>query len=259
MLKKLNLIMNSDNFSSFVDKLQDLTGIEDTIKIKISKDHLLMYSIMGNEGQVSAMKCFLLDTKLYISNFAEEDNYDFVLTSSSKFVKNIKFFDPKKQIKLEISAKPVPDEDNLQQIRTIHLSNGKLKISSIGAELHKIRDLNKKFIDTKLDLKKSKWNFTISVEDFTNIKKLSTINNEDRILNINVLNNKVFFSEVSKWELEVDDVSVSNQHIMFNKKYLSNIDLDKGDIKFHIFENFILIKDDESNLMLSFEQDFSTD
>ena len=75
--------MNSDNFLAFVDKLQDLTGIEDTIKMKISKDHILIYSILGNEGQVSAMKCFLLDTKTYISNFEEEENYDFVLTSSS--------------------------------------------------------------------------------------------------------------------------------------------------------------------------------
>ena len=35
-------------------------------------------------------------------------------------------------------------------------SNGKLKISSIGAESHKIKDLNKSFIEKKLDIKKAK-------------------------------------------------------------------------------------------------------
>jgi hypothetical protein len=48
-------------------------------------------------------------------------------------------------------------------------------------------------------------------------------------------------------------------YIIFNKKYLGNINSDKEFINFNIFENFILIKDEESNLMLSFEQDFSTD
>lgn len=259
MIKKLNLEFKTDTFLNFVEKLQDLTGIEDTLKLKISKDNILIYSIMGNEGQVSAMKCYLLTTSDFITNFNEEGSYDFVLTSSSKFVKNLKFFDPKKTIKLELSAKPLPEEDDVFQIRTINLSNGKLKISSIGAELHKLRDLNKKFIDTKLDLKKSKWRFKLSTEDYTNIKKLSTINNEDRILNINVLNKKVYFSEISKWELEVDEVDVSNQHIMFGKKYLSNINPTNDQVVFNIFENFILIKDEESNLMLSFEQDFSTD
>jgi len=38
-----------------------------------------------------------------------------------------------------------------------------------------------------------------------------------------------------------------------------NINSDNEMINFFIFENFILIKDTESNLMLSFEQDFSTD
>jgi len=259
MTKKLVFNFNLENFPKFVEKLQDLTGIDDTIKIKINKDFTLMYSILGNEGQVSAMKCFTVETKKFIDNFNENESYDFVLTSSSKFVKNIKFFNPSKPIKFEITAKPVADEDDLLQIRTMHLSNGKLKISSIGAELHKIKDLTKTFVDNKLDVKKSRWKFIVQNEDFSNIKKLSTINSEDRILNINVSNNKVYFNEISKWELEVDDVQLPNQNFMFSKKYLSYINTDNENVVFNIFDNFILIKDEDSNLMLSFEQDFSND
>ena len=46
---------------------------------------------------------------------------------------------------------------------------------------------------------------------------------------------------------------------MLNKRFLSCINDDMENIEFNIFETFMLIKDDISNLMLSFEQDFSED
>jgi len=258
---KKNLIINfkSSSFQNFLDKIQDLTTIEDVLKIKINKDFIIIYSILGNEGQVSAMKSYTLITSDYLENYKEEETYDLVVVSAVKFVKNLKFFDTSKPIKIEISAKSLPDSDDIMQIRTINFTNGKLKITSIGAENHKIRDLNKKFIDTKLDVKKSRWNFEVNVEDFTNIKKLSQINSEDKIMNINVLNKKVFFNETSKWELEVDEIDVPNQNFILNKKYLSFINKENENITFNIFDNFILIKDNDSSLMLSFEQDFSND
>ena len=40
-------------------------------------------------------------------------------------------------------------------------------------------------------------------------------------------------------------------------KFLSCINDQLEEITFNIFDNFMLIKDQESNLMLSFEQDFN--
>jgi hypothetical protein len=48
-----------------------------------------------------------------------------------------------------------------------------------------------------------------------------------------------------------DDI---NTQLIVNKKFLSCVNDKKENLEFNIFENFILIKDDESNLMLSFEQ-----
>jgi hypothetical protein len=96
-------------------------------------------------------------------------------------------------------------------------------------------------------------------EDFADVKKLCSINNEDRILNINVSNGKVSMNESTKWELEIDEIEPRNTNLIFGKKYLSNINADKDYINFSIFETFILVKDDNSNLMISFEQDFTAD
>ena len=71
-----------------------------------------------------------------------------------------------------------------------------------------------------------------------------------------VVNGEVTFSEKSSWELLVDTIESRNSNLILNKRFLSCIN-DKLDIiEFIIFENFMLIKDDNSNLMLSFEQSF---
>ncbi len=94
---------------------------------------------------------------------------------------------------------------------------------------------------------------TVNQDD---IKKLSNINSEGKTLSINVdKDGVVIISEQSVWDLEVDNVGVSNKNIIFSKTFLGNINNNET-IEFHVFENFILNKDKESDLMISFEQTF---
>ena len=259
MAQKLSLKFNQSKFSDLISKLKDLTGIEDVIKIKFDRDNMVLYSVLQNEQQVSAMKTYVVKTNDYLQGFDSDETIDFVVTSAPKFVKNIQFFNTEKDIKLDIIYKPVPEEDNLMHVRSAQLSNGKLKISVIGGEQYKVRQITKSFIDTRLNPKNSKWSFKVSNQDFSDIKKLSNINSEDRIINITVQDGKVTFNETSKWELEVDSIESKSQHLIFGKKYLSNINCEDETITFHIFETFILVREKDSSLMLSFEQDFSTE
>jgi len=116
--------------------------------------------------------------------------------------------------------------------------------------------MNKNSLEKGLDIRNKRWSFKITKEDFQDIKKLSSINGT-KLLNINVKEGKVKILETSTWELDIDDINDSdrNVNLILNKRFLSSIN-DKEEIVFNIFDNFMLIKDDESNLMLSFEQDF---
>ena len=259
MSKKLSLKFKQDSFTEFLEKFSDLTSIDDVVKLKIDKDETLMYSVISNEVTVLALKNYIIKTKDFIENFNEEETYDFIITSANKFAKNLKFINPNQPIKVDLTTKKSPDDDYVYQVRAAQFTNGKMKITTIGGENYRIRDLTKVVLNARLDTKNSKWNFQITQEDFNNIKKLSTINNEDKTFNITVDKGIVTFHEPNKWELEVAEIKPHNSTIIFNKKYLGNINSDKELINFNIFENFILIKDTESNLMLSFEQDFSTD
>ena len=150
------------------------------------------------------------------------------------------------------------DED-INITRFLQIKNGKLKIALQGGEPSEIRDIAKDVLSKRVDIKNSKWNFKISKSEFQDIKKLSSINSEGKVIHLNVDDKKVLLSETSTWEFQVDEVDITDRHLMFNKTFLPSISDNSDNISFYVFETFILTKDDTSHLMISFEQDFSVD
>jgi hypothetical protein len=142
--------------------------------------------------------------------------------------------------------------------RSIQVVGGKLKVNWLAGERYEMRDINKDVLKQRLDIKNRKWCFKLSTQEFSDVKKLSSINS-DKIININVNSGKVVLSETAAWELEIDEIEERNANLIFNKRFLNCIDADREFIEFSMFETFILIKDEQTNLMLSYEQDFSDD
>ena len=73
------------------------------------------------------------------------------------------------------------------------------------------------------------------------------------------IDKKVVLSELSTWEFQVDEVDLTDRHLMFNKTFLPSINDESDKIEFYVFDTFILTKDETSHLMISFEQDFTTE
>jgi hypothetical protein len=63
-MSKLTIQLKRDKFEDFLTKLEDLSKISDTIKLKIDSENILMYSIVG-ETILLAFKSYLVDTKDY--------------------------------------------------------------------------------------------------------------------------------------------------------------------------------------------------
>ena len=255
MANKVKFKIKSEKFTDFISKLDDLTKIEDTIKLKIDNDNILMYSMMGGNVML-AFKNYLINTRDYL-DYGDDLEYsiDIIIANAKKFVKNLNFIKDSDKVTMEITYKESPDDDTIMTGRSLQVVGGKLKVNWMAAEHFEMRDINKVALKQRLDLKSRKWNFSISKSDFSDVKKLSSINGE-RIININIMSGKVLLSENAAWELEIDSIDDRNASLMLNKKFLSCINDDMENIEFNIFETFMLIKDDISNLMLSFEQNF---
>jgi len=257
-MSKIKFKVKNDKFGDFLEKLDDLTKISTTIKLKIDNENILIYSVLG-KAAVLAFKNFNFKTKdLFDIKEDLEHTYDIVILEGKKFVKNLQFLQGNEKITFEISYKENQDDDTVMDARAIQIVGGKLKINWIGGEHYEIRDMTKDSLDKGLDLKNKKWSFRITKSDYSDIKKLSSINGT-KLLNIAVDKGNVKILETSAWELEIDEIEDRNANFILNKKFLSCINDTKEEIVFNIFENFMLIKDEESNLMLSFEQDWSDD
>jgi len=259
MADKVKFKINSDKFVDFISKLDDLTKIEDTIKLKIDNDNILMYSMMSSGQTMLAFKNYLVNTREYLE-YGDDLEYsiDIIIANAKKFVKNLNFIKDSEKITFEISYKESPDDDTIMNGRSLQIVGGKLKVNWIAGEHYEMRDINKGALSQRLNLKNRKWFFNINKSEFSDVKKLSSINSE-RIINISVLSGKVTLSERASWELGIESIDDDRSaSLMLNKKFLSCIN-EMDNIEFSIFETFMLVRDDNSNLMLSFEQDFSDD
>jgi hypothetical protein len=256
MANKIKFKIKSDKFSDFINKLEDLTKISDTIKLKIDNDNILMYSMLGGNVML-AFKNYLINTRDYLE-YGDDMEYsmDVIIANAKKFVKNLNFIKESDKITLEISYKESQDDDTVMSARSLQIVGGKLKVNWISGEHYEMRDINKVALSQRLNLKNRKWAFAIEKSDFSDVKKLSSINGE-RIINIGVVEGKVLLSERAAWEMEIGSIeSTRSANLILNKKFLSCINDSVESIEFSIFDTFMLVKDEYSNLMLSFEQDF---
>lgn len=256
MADKIKLVIKNDRFQDLIDKLSDLTSIDDTVKLKIDSENILIYSMLGGNVML-AFKNFLIKTNDY---FEIKDeliySYDVIIANCNKFVKNLEFLKTQPKITMTLSCKESQDDSSVMSARSIQIVGGKLKVNWLAAERYEMRDINKDVLSQRLDLKNRKWSFIITKEDFLDVKKLSNINS-DKVININVVDGKVILSEKAAWELEIGETERKSASLIFNKRFFKCIDADKEEIEFSMFETFMLIKDNNSNLMLSYEQDFS--
>lgn len=255
MSDKLKFNLKKENFQKFMDRLSDLTSIDSTVKLKIDNEHILAYSMLGGKVMLG-FKNYLLNTKEFFDlNEDLELTYDVILPNVGKLVKNLEFLSESDKISVEINCKESPDDESLMVARGIQFKGGRLKVKWLAGESYEVRDINKNILKQRLDLRNRDWSFVLTNKEFNDIKKLSSINSE-KIININVNDGKVIISETKAWELEVDEIEKKSANLIFNKRFFKCINPDLEQIEFNLFETFILIKDSESNLMLSYEQDF---
>ena len=242
MANKIKFTVISDKFEDFINKLSDLTTIDDTIKLKIDNDNILMYSMLGGNVML-AFKNYLIDKSDYLKSDELEFTYDVIIANSKKFVKNLGFIKSSDKITIELNCKESPEDETIMNTRSIQVVGGKLKVNWLAGERYEMKDINKTVLSQRLDTKNRKWSFKLENQDFLDVKKLSSINS-DKIINISVQSGKVVLSETSAWELEIGEIEDRNANLIFNKRFLNCINDSLNSIEFSMFETFILIKDE---------------
>jgi len=135
-----------------------------------------MYSMLGGNVML-AFKNYLINTREYL-DYGDDLDYsmDVIIVNAKKFVKNLNFIKESEKITMEITYKESPDDDTIMNARSLQVVGGKLKVNWLAGEHFEMRDINKVVLKQRLDFKNRKWNFNISKSEFSDVKKLSSIN-----------------------------------------------------------------------------------
>ncbi len=252
--QKIEFIVNKDTIGLFIQKLNDITKISDNVRIKIDSDNILIYGLVGDTA-ILAFKSHLLNTSQFVDTRPFEYLLDFVIVGAKKWAKNFNFFEYKEKTKFILSFKDNEDNANIKNVRTFTIQDTNLKITQLGDQPNRLRDISKGVLEQKFNPKICNWSFNLNSDVLDKVKRISN-NSDEKIITASIKDKKVYFSESSKWTLLVGDTELEDSiDISFDNSYLSNINSTSDKVEFHVFDTTILFKEEQnSNLLISFEQ-----
>lgn len=244
---KFSMSLSQLNF--FLDKVHDLLSIDNEILLKINNDNILLYSIVGEKMNVNAFKSFIFKTDEVFS-FSDQlpKEIRFIIINGSKFESVLKnYLDYNETINCEFFMNDDTYADNLK------LKNSKLKLSVSGGDLRgmnttiDIEKINKTLNKDNIDFK-----FVLDKNSYAKIKKIASIDTENDILTLNIINNKLTIGE-SNWDLEMCEIEHEDLTITFPKKYFKSITFTEDSINVYVFDTFLLIDNKNTNLLIALE------
>lgn len=249
-LKEWKFKFNKTYYEEIMNCIIDLYKINPMIKVKLDNETALFYSRAGTNDTIPAFKSFTYKIEDFI--IADEYmNMDFIILNGSNFVKNCLLM-MKKDV--DIQGKLIYNE-KAKVASQIYITNEKLNINFISGDYTQIKDITKQQIETRMDPTLSNFNFTVTGEQFKEIKKLVQLNKSE-VINLRVKKSKVQFYD-KRWSLDVAIVgpTIEDEIWTFNNKYLKSISPDEetGDVNVNMFDQFLLIKEGNTHLLIGLE------
>jgi len=252
--KNISFTCSKEQLFIFLKKIKDLTNIDKRIIIRMENDNVLIFSFVGDSFKnVHAFKnyVFPIETIFNIKKGAIDSPIFLIVKDGKRFYKTVEnLLDYQDDIKCKIS---VNDEN---YVNFISFNNSKLDIKIIGSDPITIgAQISIEDVEFLMDIERSIFNFKINKLDFSKIKKMSLI---DRIENDNKspiyinINDKILSIGETKWRLYISDIEYRDITISFPKVYFNTMD-PSDVIDVYVFEEFILCKFDDYNLMILLE------
>ena len=241
--------MTLDQLTFFLEKVHDLLTIDDEILLKINTDNTLLYSIVGEKKNVNAFKSFIFKTN-EIFSFIDTPPKEirFIIMNGPKFESILKnYMDFKETIDCELFMNDDTYADNFK------LKNSFLKLSINGGDVRgmnttiDIDKINKTLNKDNIDFK-----FILDKESYTKIKKIASIDNENDILTLSIVDNKLTIGE-NQWDLKICEIVHDDLSITFPKKYFKSITFTENEINVYVFDTFLLIDNQNTTLLIALE------
>ena len=256
-VKELSFKITSENLNSLINTLKDLSGIDKKSIFKIDKKDTLIYSKVGEGNSINAFKSFVYKTKdlFDIEDFEETINY--IANDNKEMYRKLQILNSFQQdVSGKIYFDKLGDDDYAERISM--KSGAKLKLNFGGGDPNSLNSkISVAVIKQTMDIANSNFNFDLRSDDFLNIKRLSTSDAENDIFYLNTTEKEgkhyVSIGE-SSWDLTVSEIQFDKSITMsFPKKYFKSITISGDSSKIYIFDNMLMVSNDNSDMLISTE------
>lgn len=244
-LEKYQFNINRTKFLEILKAVQDLSKINPMVKIKMDKSSVLFYTRAGNDVTIPAFKSF----EYPIEDWALSEDLqqmDFIILNASNWVKNCQHL---LSIDNDISCQ-LQFHSNSKVAQMMYITNGKLTLNFVSGDYTQIKDITKEQIQERMDPALSNFKFTMTAEQFTEIKKLSALNKSE-IISLRAKKGKLEFFD-KRWQVFIEPTTINDDVWTFNNKYLKSIE-SQDQITINMFDHFLLIKEKNTNLLIGLE------
>lgn len=257
-INELSFIINKNSLSQLIDVLKDLSKLNDRVLMKIDKDNVLIYSLVGDGNNVNAFKNFIFKTDELFYKIGDFDvTINYIIRSAKQMFRILQIVSTYDQ---DINATIYYDtiSDGVYSDRINIKVGNKLRHNFYGDDPSKMNTrITVDSIKKIAKIENSLFSFDMHDDDFDKIKKLSS---PDEVINIFYLSvreedgkNYVNVGE-GTWDITVAETEYKKPiTLAFTKKYFKTINMVNGIAKIHVFDTMVLVITENSNLLISIE------
>lgn len=256
-IKKLELKINRDNLLTLINTMKDLSNIDDKLVFKFDKKQLLVYSLIGEGSTINAFKSFIFKSDIFMGGIDVSDTIIYITNNAKLLVKNMRtLLDFDNVVNITLHYDDFGDKVYADRLQL--KSSNKLKLNFYGADpMATNTKITNEHIQDLADLDNVVFSFNLTSDDFSKVKKLASPDAEMNIFYMNTYERDgqyyVSLGE-NQWSLELDSVDVDDERsLAFPKKYFKSVIIEDGSCKIHVFETFLMVSTDNSDLLISME------
>ena len=249
---KFPFSVDNTQLKFFLDKIKDLVSVSEEVWLKLDKENSLIYSLVGERGNVNAFKSFIVKTE-DIFTFKEDlpNKITYIIENGKKFDSNFRnFLDYKENLNCQIFMNDQEFADNLL------MKNKHLKLSEIGGDPRAINvEIDIELVKSTIDKNNADFKFNLEKDVFNKIKKMSRIELDNDILYLNIKDKKLTIGE-TRWEITIcDEIDEDDLSIIFPKKYFNSLQYPDNidNVEVFVFDSFLLVDNENTSLLVALE------
>lgn len=234
----------------FKKRLADLHMINPVARMKIFPDHVLIYSAPKTFHTFKSAR-FDMDEIFTVTKGPVPDaGLDYIFVNTQNVVQSVVHFGGQSPVRMRVTA-----YKEAKMAHEVVLLDDELSLKFIGGDATELKSITAAEIDAKMDPGNSDFSFVMTGEQLTKIKRLAQKRKDAETVTVWVRDGEVRIGQGGRaaWSVLIGQ-SDEGDTFVFNKKYLSTIEV-LDTITVHCFDQFLLIKETTTHLMIGRELD----